>query len=38
MSADFSKVNNAGQFFSVDGRPLSASRGIGQEISKLYKT
>ncbi|KAG2001785.1 hypothetical protein GB937_009942 [Aspergillus fischeri] len=36
--SDFSKVNNAGQFFSVDGRPLSASRGIGQEISKLYKT
>ncbi|KAF7133777.1 hypothetical protein CNMCM5793_005131 [Aspergillus hiratsukae] len=35
---DFSKVNNAGQFFSVDGRPLSASRGIGQEISKLYKS
>lgn len=38
MDADFSKVNNAGQFFSVDGRPLSASRGIGQEISKLYKS
>jgi DNA mismatch repair ATPase MutL len=38
MIADFSKVNNAGQFFSVDGRPLSASRGIGQEISKLYKS
>ncbi|PKX91092.1 putative DNA mismatch repair protein [Aspergillus novofumigatus IBT 16806] len=36
--SDFSKVNNAGQFFSVDGRPLSASRGIGQEISKLYKS
>ncbi|RHZ46224.1 putative DNA mismatch repair protein [Aspergillus thermomutatus] len=36
--SDFSKVNNARQFFSVDGRPLSASRGIGQEISKLYKS
>ncbi|GIJ90616.1 hypothetical protein Asppvi_009577 [Aspergillus pseudoviridinutans] len=36
--SDFLKVNNAGQFFSVDGRPLSASRGIGQEISKLYKS
>ncbi|GFF38886.1 PMS1 protein homolog 1 [Aspergillus lentulus] len=36
--SDFSKVNNAGQYFSVDGRPLSASRGIGHEISKLYKS
>ncbi|KAJ5625465.1 hypothetical protein N7510_001774 [Penicillium lagena] len=35
---DFSKVNNTGQFFNVDGRPLSTSRGIGQDIVKLYKT
>ncbi|GIK07313.1 hypothetical protein Aspvir_002975 [Aspergillus viridinutans] len=36
--SDYTKVNNASQFFSVDGRPLSATRGIGQEISKLYKS
>lgn len=37
-SADYSRVNNTGQFFNVDGRPLSTSRGIGQDIVKLYKT
>ncbi|GFF93830.1 isoform 3 of PMS1 protein homolog 1 [Aspergillus udagawae] len=36
--SDFSKVNNAGQFFSVDGRPLLASRSVGQDILKLYKS
>ncbi|KAJ5818829.1 DNA mismatch repair protein C-terminal [Penicillium riverlandense] len=35
---DFSRVNNTGQFLNVDGRPLSTSRGIGQDIVKLYKT
>jgi hypothetical protein len=34
---DTSKINNAGQFISVDGRPLSSSRGVGQEIVKLFK-
>ncbi|KAJ5357261.1 hypothetical protein N7541_004419 [Penicillium brevicompactum] len=27
-----------GQYISVDGRPLSNSRGIGQEIAKIYKS
>lgn len=36
--ADFSRVNNSGQFVNVDGRPLSTSRGIGQDIVKIYKT
>lgn len=35
---DFSKVGYAGQFFSVDGRPLSTTRGIGSDIVKLYKS
>ncbi|KAF9889431.1 hypothetical protein FE257_007333 [Aspergillus nanangensis] len=35
---DFTKVNNAGQFISIDGRPISAAIGIGQDISKLYKS
>jgi DNA mismatch repair ATPase MutL len=32
------KSNNQGQFISVDGRPLSTSRGIGQDIAKLFKS
>lgn len=35
--ADLSKVNNAGQYFSVDGRPLSTARGIGRDITKRHK-
>lgn len=31
-------MNNAGQYFSVDGRPLSTGRGIGRDITKLYRT
>lgn len=34
---DISKINNAGQYISVDGRPLSSSRGIGHEIVKIFK-
>ncbi|KAJ5124945.1 DNA mismatch repair protein C-terminal [Penicillium bovifimosum] len=34
---DASKINNVGQYISVDGRPLSSNRGIGQEIVKLFK-
>ncbi|KAJ5593368.1 hypothetical protein N7537_010272 [Penicillium hordei] len=34
---DTSKINNAGQYISVDGRPLSSSRGIGHEIVKIFK-
>ncbi|KAL2009504.1 hypothetical protein VTN00DRAFT_5311 [Thermoascus crustaceus] len=36
--ADFSKVSNTGQFLSVDGRPMSASRGTCNEIAKLFKS
>lgn len=32
------KSNNQGQFISVDGRPLSISRGIGQDVAKLFKS
>ncbi|KAJ5273733.1 DNA mismatch repair protein C-terminal [Penicillium angulare] len=35
--ADISKVNGSGQFISVDGRPLSNTTGIGQNIAKLFK-
>lgn len=34
---DTSNINNAGQYISVDGRPLSSSRGIGHEIVKIFK-
>ncbi|KAJ5520943.1 hypothetical protein N7463_001396 [Penicillium fimorum] len=34
---DTSKINNAGQYISVDGRPLSSSRGIGHEIVSIFK-
>ncbi|OQE09006.1 hypothetical protein PENFLA_c119G05452 [Penicillium flavigenum] len=34
---DTSKINNAGQYISVDGRPLSSNRGIGHEIVKNFK-
>jgi len=36
-SLDFSKINKSGQFISLDGRPLSSSRGISQDIVKLFK-
>ena len=36
--ADCTKVSNAGQYLTIDGRPISSSRGIGQDISKLYKS
>lgn len=35
---DFTKMNNFGQYLSIDGRPVSTTRGIGQDIAKLYKT
>ncbi|OOQ84138.1 hypothetical protein PEBR_31501 [Penicillium brasilianum] len=37
-NADFSKANNKGQFLSIDGRPLSTSRGVGHDIVKLFKS
>ncbi|KAL2000014.1 hypothetical protein VTN02DRAFT_3663 [Thermoascus thermophilus] len=36
--ADFSKVSNSGQFLSVDGRPMSTSRGTCSEVAKLFKS
>ncbi|KAJ5708559.1 hypothetical protein N7488_008360 [Penicillium malachiteum] len=36
--SDLTKVSNSGQFLSVDGRPLSAVTGIGQDIGKLFKS
>ncbi|KAL1965765.1 hypothetical protein VTN77DRAFT_5086 [Rasamsonia byssochlamydoides] len=36
--ADFSELSNPGQFVSVDGRPLSTSRGTPKEIVRLFKT
>ncbi|KAJ5528243.1 DNA mismatch repair protein C-terminal [Penicillium frequentans] len=36
--SDISKINNSGQYISVDGRPLSATAGIGQEIARLFKS
>ncbi|CAG8146910.1 unnamed protein product [Penicillium salamii] len=38
IAEDASKINNTGQYISVDGRPLSNSRGIGQEIAKIFKS
>lgn len=37
-SVDFSRLSNGGQYFGVDGRPLSTTRGIGRDIAKLYKS
>lgn len=38
MITDFTKINNKGQFLSIDGRPLSTSRGVGRDIVKLFKS
>ncbi|CAI7598638.1 unnamed protein product [Penicillium pancosmium] len=35
---DLSKINHVGQFVSLDGRPLSSSRGISHDIVKLFKS
>ncbi|PLB50771.1 hypothetical protein P170DRAFT_381822 [Aspergillus steynii IBT 23096] len=35
---DLTKINNSGQYLSIDGRPISTTRGIGQDIAKLYKS
>ncbi|PWY80754.1 hypothetical protein BO94DRAFT_625901 [Aspergillus sclerotioniger CBS 115572] len=36
--SDLSKGNGSGQYISIDGRPLSTTRGIAQDIAKLYKS
>ncbi|KAL4925523.1 putative DNA mismatch repair protein [Aspergillus undulatus] len=38
LGSDFTRFNNLGQYISIDGRPVSASRGVAQDIVKLYKT
>ncbi|KAF5864241.1 hypothetical protein ETB97_008238 [Aspergillus alliaceus] len=38
LNADYTKMSSTGQYLIIDGRPISSSRGIGQQISKLYKT
>lgn len=35
--ADIAKLNNVGQYLSVDGRPLSSQNGVGQVIAKTFK-
>ncbi|KAJ9210619.1 hypothetical protein DTO166G4_7762 [Paecilomyces variotii] len=36
--SDFTKVSGGGQYVSVDGRPVSASRGKSRDIIKLFRT
>ena len=36
--AELSKISHGGQYFSVDGRPLTTARGIGHDISKAFKS
>ncbi|PYH81634.1 hypothetical protein BO82DRAFT_335426 [Aspergillus uvarum CBS 121591] len=35
---DIARASNSGQYISIDGRPLSAARGLGQDIAKLFKS
>ncbi|OJI79622.1 hypothetical protein ABZX51_008073 [Aspergillus tubingensis] len=36
--SDLTKVNGSGQYISIDGRPLSTTRGVAQDIAKLFKS
>ncbi|EEQ88053.2 hypothetical protein RJZ56_003350 [Blastomyces dermatitidis] len=36
--SDLSKINHAGQYVSIDGRPMSISNGVGKELVKLFKS
>ncbi|KAL5336867.1 hypothetical protein BJX70DRAFT_400208 [Aspergillus crustosus] len=36
--SDYTKFNNAGQYISIDGRPVSSARGFAQTIVKMYKS
>lgn len=38
MTTDFTRFNSAGQYVSIDGRPISSGRGVAQSIVKLYKS
>ncbi|PYI13438.1 hypothetical protein BO99DRAFT_396732 [Aspergillus violaceofuscus CBS 115571] len=35
---DIARTSNSGQYISIDGRPLSAARGLGQDIARLFKS
>ncbi|KAA8648438.1 putative DNA mismatch repair protein [Aspergillus tanneri] len=37
-NSEFTKMNNTGQYLSIDGRPISSTLGIGQDIVKIYKS
>ncbi|KAL4893252.1 hypothetical protein BDV59DRAFT_28531 [Aspergillus ambiguus] len=37
-AADVTKGSKIGQHISVDGRPISTSRGLGKNIAKIYKS
>ncbi|BCS02015.1 putative DNA mismatch repair protein [Aspergillus luchuensis] len=36
--SDLAKVNGLGQYISIDGRPLSTTRGVAQDTAKLFKS
>ncbi|KLJ11198.1 hypothetical protein EMPG_13508 [Blastomyces silverae] len=36
--SDLSKINHAGQYVSIDGRPMSISHGVAKELVKLFKS
>ncbi|KKY21703.1 putative dna mismatch repair [Phaeomoniella chlamydospora] len=37
-NSDLSKVSSGGQFISVDGRPITTTRGLGKDILRLFKS
>ncbi|OJD27590.1 hypothetical protein ACJ73_01012 [Blastomyces percursus] len=36
--SDLSNLNQAGQYVSIDGRPMSISHGVGKALVKLFKS
>ncbi|KAL4883810.1 hypothetical protein BJY04DRAFT_226428 [Aspergillus karnatakaensis] len=38
LGSDYTKFNSSGQYISIDGRPVSSSRGFAQALVKLYKS
>ncbi|KKZ63113.1 hypothetical protein EMCG_02490 [[Emmonsia] crescens] len=36
--SDLSKINHAGQYVSIDRRPMSTSHGVAKELVKLFKS
>jgi len=37
IDADLSKISGAGQYLSVDGRPLTTSRGFSRQVVKIFR-